>query len=115
MNDLSWTLYFVDVFSSANKFLWFGFFVTVAVGVFYFLFWLNSESDGEKLSSSLKLLLKVEILLALFIIIVPSEKTLYLILGSEIGEEVVSSDTGQNVLDAINKKIEEYLQEEDGQ
>ena len=44
-------------------------------------------------------------------IIIPSTKTMYLIMGSEVGEEVIKSETGQRVQDAINKKLDEYLGE----
>ena len=43
-------------------------------------------------------------------LIIPSPKTMYLILGSEVGETAITSETGQRVHDAINKKLDEYLE-----
>lgn len=43
--------------------------------------------------------------------LIPETKTMYLIIGSEVGETVVMSETGQRVQDAINKKLDEYLGE----
>lgn len=48
------------------------------------------------------------LLLATFI---PSQKTLYLIAASEIGEEVVMSETGEKVLNIINDKLDSYTDE----
>lgn len=50
--------------------------------------------------------LGVSLILSVF---VPQTRTMYLMLGSEVGEEVVMSETGQRVQDAINKKLDEYL------
>lgn len=53
-------------------------------------------------------------LLSLFVvnILVPSERTVYLILASELGEEIILSEPMQDVYDIIVDKIEEFKDEQ---
>lgn len=42
-------------------------------------------------------------------IIIPSQKTIYLISGTYVGNEVVQSETGKKVIKVIDLKLDEYI------
>jgi hypothetical protein len=122
MNKLSWFLYAVDVVGSLREFL-VAAFIIVFIGILLTLVFGHmvidtSQYGDEKKASHKKLneaLIKpivVAMLISFFTVFIPSQKTMYLILGSEVGESVVMSETGQRVQDAINKRLDEYLSEE---
>lgn len=66
----------------------------------------RTASACQKFISFFKYVLPI---VAIFAVFTPTQKTMYLMLGSEVGEEVVNSETGRRVQDAINKKLDEYL------
>ena len=51
------------------------------------------------------------VLLIVFSSLLPSKEAVYLIAGSEAGEAVVTSDTGQEILDDIQAVIKHQLQQ----
>lgn len=114
MNNISWFLYAVDVISSLPAF--FGI-IIVGLIVLSVARVINAdvECDEEGMKavkhSFFKSYLPIIIICSVVIVIIPSAKTMYLIMGSEVGEHVVISETGQRVQDAINKKLDEYLGE----
>lgn len=117
MNNISWFLYVVDVLGSLSKILsvlTIGLFTVYIIG--WFLYALIgdlefNEGQGSRWKSNLKTVLVVLMIAVPLSIITPNQKTLYLILGSEVGEQVAMSETGKRVQDAINKKLDEYLGE----
>ena len=115
MNNLSWFLYAVDVLGSLGAIANMAIFVAcVAVAVLIVSKTIHSsEYDPKEFKPFIKIktLIKAISIVALIAIAVPSTKTMYLILGSEIGEEVIQSETAKKVHDAVNKKLDEYLGE----
>ncbi|MEE8045057.1 MAG: hypothetical protein V3T32_08015 [Thermodesulfobacteriota bacterium] len=117
MNSVSWFLYAVDVLSSSNiiaTILLFG----TAIGFGFSLFWAKTNKGfGEKDKDYINGLngarnFKKPFFILLFLVpLLPSERTLYLIMGSEISETVMTSDIGKKVSSAIDKKLDEYLAE----
>ena len=128
MNNISWFLYAVDVIDSLGDMISFIagmtlilFLVTALVAGIAKIVILNYsslENAGEKsiVLFFSNLLNKKTLFFFIFIFalegLIPTQKTMYLIMGSEVGEEVVNSETGQRVQDAINKKLDEYLGDE---
>jgi hypothetical protein len=51
------------------------------------------------------------IVLALIATILPSEKTIYLMLGAYTGQKIIQSETAGKVLEIVNLKIDDYLEE----
>lgn len=51
------------------------------------------------------------VILVVFSSLLPSKEAVYLIAGSEAGEAVVTSDTGQEILDDIQQVIKHQLQQ----
>lgn len=110
MNDLSWFIYIVGFLGSLKAFI---LFLGVAFIVFACFRTINRAIDCDSPAwqrcSSKNLTIGVcFILLSTFI---PLERTMYLILGSELGEEVAKSDTAKKVMSVIDKKLNEYLKE----
>lgn len=123
MNKLSWFLYSIDLMSSLKEVipiltLVFGFlyvlafFITIAVT--------NARIRGtdDNLTcygvtlSKLKTVIITLVTLTSLYCFIPKEKTMYLMLGSEVGEQLVKSETAKRVYDAVNKKLDEYLHED---
>lgn len=53
----------------------------------------------------------VFILSTVFTIIIPSEKTIYLMLGAHGVEKLAESEIGNKVYTILNQKLDEYLKE----
>lgn len=51
------------------------------------------------------------IVLAMIATILPSEKTIYLMLGAYTGQKIIQSETAGKVLEIVNLKIDDYLEE----
>ena len=115
MNNLSWFLYAVDLLGNLQGF--FGW-AAVLLGIFIpfiLCVMINETWDDDKkpkLWRYLRTSVVSGVIFCLLAIVIPSQKTMYLILGSEVGQKVIQSDTGKKVFDVINKKLDEYLKEE---
>jgi hypothetical protein len=130
MNNISWFLYAVDVLRTVGGVSKALLVAGLIVLIISFGGWLISraalkcEKDGENPDGysarcwdtwhktwriGLMVSVPVFVVSLFFATLIPSSKTMYLIMGSEVGEEVVKSETGQRVQDAINKKLDEYL------
>lgn len=127
MNGLSWFLYAADMIESlGNKVSIVLFMLIIGIVVAYLTAKANQswslihpDSDGSKKEAALastiltniSKYIKIFIFLLVVQVILPSERTMYLILGSESVELASMSETGKRVQDAINKKLDEYLTE----
>lgn len=112
MNSLSWFIYFIDIANGLLGMAIIGAFATVvwyalAKGVIFHAKETTEEYYGNK--DNFKHAPKWFFLCIFMAVAIPSERTLYMILGSELGEEAVASDTGKRVFDAVNKKLDEYI------
>lgn len=120
MNSISWFLYLAETIGTINVvsgiFLFLSISATCICGIIYANTYDCSRHEGltrfakswgERFSY-------LSVGLLFLTILVPSQKTLYLILASEAGEEVVTSDTGQKALNVINQKLDEMLEETEG-
>lgn len=120
MNTLSWFLYLAEVAGNLNWMISM-LFITSIIGLFVtglIFSWVREDlmhdEEERKIGNNLvKRLLKITVPLffTTFILgaLIPSEKTMYLIMGSEVSEEVIQSETGLKVQEAIQKKLDEYL------
>ena len=115
MNSISWFLYAVDILAN----------IAVGIGMLTFavivLTIIHCAAVGERSAhdevfKNIKPVLwkglAYVVALGILQMAIPNTKTMYLIMGSEVGESVVMSETGQRVQDAINKKLDEYLETE---
>ena len=128
MNNLSWFLYAVDVIESIGLLLnhiviWS--FIMAIISIIVAVSMINVKKQyiiienadeimeinkmGKNILSFVKKSIKPFFIVLAVSTFFPSEKTMYLMLGSEIGEKVIQSETSKRVYDILNKKLDEYL------
>lgn len=116
MNTLSWLLYLADIvgtFNATARLICF-----FSAGVLLFTGFACVATDREKFPHEFAACSTIRkysfFILVVFItlnLVVPSPRTVYLIVASEIGEEVVVSDEIQEIKDIVMDKIREYGEE----
>lgn len=117
MNDLSWFLYLADVLPTASVWLGILFVPTGVIGaILVVCTMICAASTGEDEIRAGKVMkpfaVSLPILSAIFLlvsILIPSKETIYLIAGSEAGQYVVESETGQEILTDIKSIIKQQL------
>jgi hypothetical protein len=114
MNSLSWFLYLAGVFGTLGKLA--GAFSALGLLIFSAtcFWWLIWKVDGDKIiipRPPIELVGVLWVLALTLHILVPSKETIYLIAGSQAGEAVVTSDTGQEILNDIHEVIKHQLGE----
>lgn len=117
MNNLSWALYGIEVVGRLGPLTAFLAVLSMVACAGALLFGaIMRESDdrddekaGKKLQGFAKPLLWSAVVLAMIAVMLPSQRSLYLIVGSQISETVVTSEDGQRVIDALRKKVLDYL------
>lgn len=122
MNDLSWFLYLADVLPGAAGSLGsIGFGVSFLGGVGLLIWKFAYEVDKDAIEDAVDVPKGFwwawSFFFFLFVIthFVPSKETIYLIAGSEAGEAVVTSETGQEILNDIQQVIKHQLKELKGE
>lgn len=108
MNNLSWFLYAVDTITNVGIVLKIA---AICLGAPVIISGIGTFSYDHVASKVFPIMLKIFIPILILAVLMPSERTIYFILGSEIGEEVTQSETAKKVHDAVNKKLDEYLGE----
>jgi hypothetical protein len=109
MNQLSWFLYFADVVSGLGLTLGMLSFVCLFAG----LVWLAIRVETEQ---ARPLILPIRLLIAAFPVglllanVIPGKNTMYAIAASELGEQVVTSDTGKKVASALEAWLDKQLE-----
>jgi hypothetical protein len=112
MNNLSWLLYFAEVagkLGSAAEAIT----IVMIFGSVGVVFWYAMSLDkGFKAipKPPVKSYLTVFVITLLISILTPSKETIYLIAGSEAGEAVVTSESGQEILNDIRQVIKYQLE-----
>lgn len=118
MNNLSWFIYFVEVIPNISLFL----LVSGQIALFGSLFIMfcsipfyveSYDNDKPKYVEWYKLyykrILPILVFILLIAILIPSKETMYLIAGSELGETVVTSQEGQEIMNDIHEIIKHQL------
>ncbi len=119
MNSLSWMLYLIEVSGdvlAVTAFLGWAGLVIGGIGIIWgTILKLASEEKARdhKIAIAIRRVatrvFAVGIVAAAIATVIPSERTLYLIAGSELGETAVTSEDGQIIIDALRKKVISYL------
>lgn len=110
MNTISWAILAIAYVSEFKELFCFLAVMSgvlgVLAGLIYFLATINSElpepKDKKSYLKVLKLITYVFIITCTLHLLLPSAQTLYLIAGSELGEQALNTETG--------KQVQEYLQ-----
>lgn len=108
MNDLSWLIYFADVIGGLR--------VAISVSLFASVFlipWACSVAgqfyDVEVHDLPFKSIAAWFFILGLFLIITPSQSTIYAIAASEMGEEVLESETASKAMKAVDAWLDRQI------
>lgn len=123
MSNLSWWIYLTDLFGSLNSTL------SILTNIFIIAFCISigimvicdgiiaiEQGDGDDLKAALKFsktiagYLWIPLVFWIFSAITPSQKTMYMILAAEAGQDILSeaSPELEKVRSLINKKLEEF-------
>lgn len=110
MNNLSLAIWAVDSLTGLSGLLHIGIICSIAwlIGIILHCAWEDSLQALKKLYKGP--------LIAFFIFsvlttILPSKQAAYLIMGSEMGEEVINSEIGKQTLDILKYKLDEVKKE----
>jgi tellurite resistance protein TehA-like permease len=115
MNNLSWFLYLAEVVPSFGGLLvGFGVATLIAYAGMVFTTGMNNDVYEKKNPyPSLKLPL-IGASLCTLAALIPSKQTIYLIAGSEAGQHVVETESGQAILDDVQEIIQLQLNQMKG-
>jgi hypothetical protein len=116
MNDLSWFLIFVDVYGNFRIFLEIStaivFFYCLVKCVFSFMVLQDHLREEEEKQMQKWLYSKPKFVVLAFVIlsqvVMPSKQTIYLVAGSELGEEVLMSEEGKKIKSLVRDQINRY-------
>lgn len=119
MNELSWLIYAADVADSAGGWLWFGGIaggIVSIVGAGAYAISLDESFDAEEakpIRSFAGRLWKWSLPLLVFSVVVsvavPGRETVYAIAASEMGERVLTSETGGKAVEALNAWLDRQI------
>lgn len=108
--DLSWVIYFAGIADNLNKF-----FVVGGAFVIFgaFMYWgpiCEGKKEGEKAA---KVLIPVAALMILIGAIIPDKTTIYLMAGTKVAEQIVTSpevkQINGKILTIINQKLDSLV------
>lgn len=102
MNSLSWFIYFADVVGTLSVLFTLVGIVSLAVSVVSLII-------KEKINSFVAYFAISSAFLFLVATLIPSKQTLYAIAASEIGEEILKSEEGKQVINALKEYTLSFL------
>jgi hypothetical protein len=107
--DLLIFLYLVDVLGNISFML--GFVVLLLVLISFF-FGLNGYIEADKDSKSLcKKTVLAAVIISITATLIPSEKTLYMMAGVHVVQEVAQTDSGKAAIKIVEMKLQQYADE----
>lgn len=120
MNSLSWFMYWAGVVGSFNMFIGIIFiFACFVFPIAAVLIGINDDYRDDIQTARLWEKYRQALFASLIIFalsnFIPSQKTLYMIAASEMGEEVLKTDEANKLRIILNDKLDEMLHEGDNQ
>jgi hypothetical protein len=118
LNDLSWFIYLASVVSSIGVLT----FIVVVLSVLVFLAGLmvilyNTEewdkSDRDTGMSLIKYSITAFVVGSLLNIVLPGRETIYAIAASEMGEELLNSETGSKAVKALDAWLDRQIADDE--
>lgn len=127
MNELSWLIYLADVAGQADGMAITGMIAATAVACFCVISWgvyaamaameaYSDDAEREKCRAIAKGFLRpvklagtVLVVSAVICALTPSKATLYAIAASEMGEQVLTSETGSKATQALNAWLDRQI------
>jgi hypothetical protein len=115
MNDLTFWIYISDIVSNISAFFVICTLISTGIyGVVCIITLIDNDSyhapEYHKPYPS-KWWIVLLITLGLIASIIPSQKTILMMVGSELSEEVITTDVGQEILNELKKTVMYQLQE----
>lgn len=120
MNTLSLWIYFADVLSGAESF--FGFIACVNIGIVVMLSVASliyfsdrdymPEINTDKLKRGFRLCTITFFITSLIVVAIPEQKTIYLIIGSELTGDISVTPEFEKARKILNNKLDELLKQE---
>lgn len=117
MNTLSWFFYLASVVPSLSALCVLLGLLLLGINLFFQVFYFFETNNTRKVEDTVWTF-KFRIPLIAFsmfmvAVLTPSEKTIYMIAASEIGEEVVQSQEAKELYDDLRSIIKGYLKEDE--
>lgn len=122
MNNLSWLLYFADVFNSAGEFLFLitiisaGVFITFTLFRFIEIAGIKNEQEYQEnirwfnMMKQFQTISAVVFVLSSVHVFIPSKETMYMIIASEFTEVVIADEATQQLLGDVQEIISLQLE-----
>ena len=114
MNSLSWFMYWAGVVGSFNVFITM-IFIVACLGFPLVAVILGVEGSSEEVWKKYRQTLFASLIIFSLSNFIPSQKTLYMIAASEVGEEVLKTEEANKLRIILNDKLDEMLHEGDNQ
>ena len=114
MNTLSWFFYFANTLPAmSGMFFGFGFCLLGAVLIYNLFISLNNQDEPENNHKPYLSYWWIVLSVIFFTLasLIPSERTIYMIAASEVGEMVVTSPSSQDMFEDLKKIINNYANE----
>jgi hypothetical protein len=122
MNSVSWFIYLVDIIGKAEHFFQVSLFLVgmwiVLKCLFSATFFMNGFGDDQKAAAQMfksKPKYIIFLVLSIVTIFIPSKQAIYLIAGSEMGEEIVKTEEAKKIRSLVNKQIHIWSEKLDKQ
>lgn len=112
MNNLSWFLYFAEILPNVGSFFLNLGALTCVCWCLFHIFTFEHDRPLYYITVEKKFFLKPLIAGVVAIVVfslIPSKETIYLILGSEAGETIVTSAEGEEILRDIKTVIKQQI------
>jgi hypothetical protein len=111
LNSLSWFLYLADVVSNFSFVFGAGAAALFALSALFIMFYYLDDSVGRGYGPNKtgffypKLFAVMGLVFAIAAAFIPSKSTMYMIAGSQIGETVITSQEGKEILSKMKDRI----------
>lgn len=70
------------------------------------------EDDWDEYNGKVKRAITLSFVAIALSIFIPSSKAIYMIAGSEIGEDALTSERGRRIIDILDQKIDEIVKDQ---
>lgn len=111
--ELMTVVYFAGIAGGISQFLAgivsFCIILAVLCGLMYACLWIHGKETSKLLKRTLVTAMVLATLLGGVKALVPTEKTVYMMLGAYTAQSALQSETATKVMLIVNKKLDQYL------
>ena len=106
-------VYFAGVVGGISAFLgsmaFYGVLIAIFCAIMYMILWSNKRDPSKVLKRTLVTAMILSTLSGGFQALMPSEKTVYMMLGAYAAQSALQSETAGKVMLIVNQKLDQYL------